>query len=494
MKTEKRTANTPIPPGITPSVALANYLQQVRRRVGEIWTAPSQTPPALDQIPDFDQLLAAAAKIDGASPETAAYIASVAVTLLGRATDVDSENPPLTTPVFPADHALHLSMGAEWYWVGAHLQVVNADDPGDTGRIAVLYSIQRRRAVGKTVQELAGWDDTQAQLASAVGTVTVETVAGKSYHRRLPNIQWPAAGGDAKFSAAKKPLLFRCGRDSISGSKDVLPLRMVMDDGKMLVDLTLDNKSMAPKDAFFLQGGMPAPGVTPVPTPGIYYSWPQLEVTGSILVDGKTYKVTGGSGWLDHQLMAHSLQNAENAPAPMPFINDPTPLDGWSWQYFNLNSGDAFTLASFQKGNLNLLPPVGYGYYLTRDPTGKKWIPSYLVGVMALEDFQPFSVNAGGGPPSQGSGTVSLPTAWTYLLGTTSAGPARLGLVAQTKKWSDDGTFNNSNGGLARELPVDLYDLSVGVPSSFGTGFGESIGFEPVAQYHARALTYLASV
>jgi hypothetical protein len=192
--------------------------------------------------------------------------------------------------------------------------------------------------------------------------------------------------------------------------------------------------------------------------------------------------------------MAHSLENAGNAPTPIPFIDDPTPIDGWSRQYFNLNSGDAFTLASFQKGALNLLPPVGYGYYLTRDPAGKKWIPSYLVGVMGLANFQPFPVNADRGPPSQGSGTASLPTAWTYVLGTTSAGPVPLALVAQTKKWSDDGTFNNANGSLASELPVDLYDLSVGVPSGSGVGFGASIGFEPVAQYRARALAYLASV
>jgi hypothetical protein len=262
----------------------------------------------------------------------------------------------------------------------------------------------------------------------------------------------------------------------------------------MMVDLMLDNTRMARQDAFFLQGGLPAAGVTPVPSPGIYYSWPQLGVTGSIRVDGKTYKVTGGSGWLDHQLMAHSLQNADNAPTPIPFIDDPVPINGWSWQYFNMNNGDAFTLASFQKGELNRLPPVYYGYYLTRDPEGAKWIPSHLVGVMALEDFQTFPVNAGGGPPSQGSGTVSLPTAWTYLLATVGAGAVPLGLVAQTKKWSGDGTFNNANGALASELPVDLYDLSVGVPGGVGVGFGESIGFEPAAQYRARALAYLDSV
>jgi hypothetical protein len=111
---------------------------------------------------------------------------------------------------------------------------------------------------------------------------------------------------------------------------------------------------------------------------------------------------------------------------------------------------------------------------------------------MALENFQTYPVNAGGGPPSQGTGTVSIPTAWTYLL--SSSAPTKLVLVAQTKAWNNDGTFNNANGGLASELPVDLFDLSSGVPGGSGVGFGESIGFEPVAQYHARALAYLASI
>jgi predicted secreted hydrolase len=475
------------------SVAFATYLQQVRRRVGEIWTAPSAPKsPALDQIPNFDQLVAAAAGIDPSHPERSAYIVSVATSLLGRASSVDSENPPPTSPVFPADHRMHLSMGAEWYWVGAHLQVTNAADPTDTGRIAVLYSIQRRRAVGLTVQALAGWDDTAAQIASAVGTVTVETKTEKSYHRRLPNIQWTAVGGSAQFSAVNEPLLFRCGPDSVTGSVDVLPLKMVMDDGKLSVKLTMSNSRMAAKDAFFLQGGVPVPGVTPLPTPGIYYSWPQLEVAGTIGVAGKVYNITGGSAWLDHQLMATSLVNANNAPTPLPFVDDPTPLNGWSWQEFNLKDGNAFTLASFQQGTLNLTPSVYYGFYLTPDLKNAKWIASPLIGTMTLKDFKTFSTNAGGGPPSQGPGTVSLPTAWTYLLA--SPGPTPLVLAAGTTKWDGDGTFNNANGGLASELPVDLVEFSIGVPSTTGVGFGETISFEPVPQNHARALAYLASV
>jgi|GEM_PF-563985 len=488
----------PQPAAMSPAAALTAYLHQVRRRVGEIWTAPSQTPPALVQIPDFDQLVAAAGQVDSASPDTAAYIASVVMGLLGRAAAVDCESPPPTTPVFPADHRLHLSMGAEWYWIGAHVDVVNDADPTDTGRIAVLYSIQRQRAVGMTVQALAGWDDTDAQIASAVGTVTVDTTKQTSYVRRLPNIQWTVAGGSAAFSVENEPLLFQCGPDFISGSVDVLPLQMLVDDGQTTLDLTLSNSRMAPGDAFFLQGGTPVPGVTPLPTPGIYYSWPQLDVAGTIRVGGENYTVTGGSGWLDHQLMAASLENSDNAATPVPFIDDPKPFNGWSWQYYNLKNGDAFTLASFQHGELNPVPPVIYGYYLTPDPTGKKWIPSYLVGVMALEDFQAYDVNAGGGPPSQGTGTVSIPTSWSYLLGTAGDAPVKVGLIAQTRKWSDDGTFNNANGGIASELPVDLVDLSVGAPGGggfgSGVGFGESISFEPVAQYHARALAYLASV
>ncbi|HEY7767095.1 lipocalin-like domain-containing protein [Longimicrobium sp.] len=482
----------------SPAAALTAYLQQVRRRVGEIWTAPSQMPPALVQIPDFDQLVAAAGKLASASPDTAAYIASVVTKLLGRATSVDCENPPPTTPVFPADHRLHLSMGAEWYWIGAHLDVVNAADPTDSGRIAVLYSIQRRRAVGVTVQALAGWDDTDAQIASSLGTVTVDTTRQKSYVRRLPNVQWTAAGGSAAFSVSDEPLLFQCGSDFISGSVDVLPLQVLMDDGETTLDLTLANSRMAPADAFFLQGGVPVPGATPLPTPGIYYSWPQLDVAGTIRVGGQTYTVNGGTAWMDHQLMATSLENSGDAATPVPFVDDPKPVNGWSWQYFNLKNGDAFTLASFQQGELNLTPPVGYGYYLTLDATGKKWIPSYLVGVMALENFKTFDVNAGGGPPAQGAGTVSIPTSWSYLLGTVGDAPEKVGLIAQTRNWSEGCTFNDADGGVASELPVDLVDLSVGGAGGggfeSGTGFGETVGFEPVAQYQARALAHLASV
>ncbi|MGZ5457664.1 MAG: lipocalin-like domain-containing protein [Thermoanaerobaculia bacterium] len=138
------------------------------------------------------------------------------------------------------------------------------------------------------------------------------------------------------------------------------------------------NPGMAADAAFFLQGGFRTPGVTPLPTPGIYYSWPQLSVNGSIRVGDTTYTVTGGSAWMDHQLMATSLENDSNAARPIPFVEEPTPLNGWSWQYFNLKNGDAFTLASFQKGSINPLPFVGYGYYLTRGSDNATWISSYL--------------------------------------------------------------------------------------------------------------------
>src|SRR3954454_12451771 len=226
---------------MTPSKALIAYLQQVRRRVGEIWTAPAQSPPQLDQIPDFDELLAAAAGIVNASPETSAYVASVVMALLRRASCVDNENPPPAAPVFPSDHCMHLSMGAEWYWIGAHLDVTDDRNPAETGRIAVLYSIQRQRAVGVTVQSLAGWSDTEAQIASSVCTVTVSMPSGTSYSRRQPNIQWPAAGGSAAFSEAGEDFLFQCGTDTLSGSVDVLPVQLSVEDGDMRVSLTFTN-------------------------------------------------------------------------------------------------------------------------------------------------------------------------------------------------------------------------------------------------------------
>lgn len=487
---------------MTPSTAFITYLEQVRRRVGEIWTAPAQNPAQLDRIPDFDALVAAARAIDRADPDKSAYIASTIVqVLLGRAASVDCANPPTTQPVFPADHRLHLDMGLEWYWFGIHLRVTNTADPSDTGRIAILYVIERWRSVGLTVQKLAGWEDTAAQIASVNGTVTIETKTEKSYHRRAPLVAWPAVGGSASFSAANEPLRFQCGPDSIEGSIDVLPLKLRMDDGQLRVDLKLNNPRMDPGDAFFLQGGppAPAPGVTPPPTPGIYYSWPQLDASGTVRVAGKHYRVDEGSAWCDHQLMASSLTNLNNAARPLPFVDAPRPLNGWSWQYFNLKNRnrDALTFAAFQQGQLNKLPIVPYGFYLKFDSSKAKWKPSRLFGLMALEDFQCYSPFAGGGPPSRAGGeppapTVPIPTHWKYLLA--SLWPTPLLLVAKARKWDYDSTFNAASGELLSEMPSDLTQYALGVSSAVAEGFCESLGFEPVAQNRERALAYLASV
>ena len=61
-----------------------------------------------------------------------------------------------------------------------------------------------------------------------------------------------------------------------------------------------------------------------------------------------------------------------------------------------------------------------------------------------------------------------------------------------TTPLSSDGTFNNADGSLVSELPVELRARTDG--ELLGAGFCESVGFEPVEQFDERALRYLESV
>src|SRR4051812_38543542 len=151
--------------------------------------------------------------------------------LLGRASCVDLDAPDASYPIaFPYDHHLHATMGPEWYWVGAHLKITDSD--GNAGRAAILLSMQRTRSVGLTAQKKSGWTDLDATLATNVVTVTIDMGPGeRKIVRRRRNVQWPSKGGSVSFSTPGKDFFFTCGTDSLRGSKNVLPLDVVVDDG-----------------------------------------------------------------------------------------------------------------------------------------------------------------------------------------------------------------------------------------------------------------------
>jgi predicted secreted hydrolase len=442
-------------------------------------TAPEALVASLKELPSkfrpekeiFQAQLAAAKRVSSAQE------ASVIHTLLGTSLDYGSEVP--TGPLrFPRDHALHLKAGTEWYWVSCNLEV-----QGSKGqeRIGVLSTINRSRAVSNKVQKEAGWSDAEAQVVDSSATITVATPTEGFIVRRRPNVQWAALGGETRFDA--KPFIYQAGPDSMQGTQDVLPLAVRIDDGpEFQIDITLTS-DLAPESAFFLQGEK---GMTPPPRPGIYYSWPQLAASGTVTARGKKYKVSG-TAWIDHQLMMHT---AVPRPTGPPAGWEPVGgFDGWSWCQFNLDNGDAFTVAAFQIGSLLTEPPVSYGFYVRRGESG--WEPIFLTGALELDRFIPVLEG------------VLHPTRWTYKVtdaAIRSPLPADLDIELLPTPWYPDGSFVTGNLGVEGETPVNVALIERAqtvVPTGpgtavTGTGYCETVGYEPPGQYVARALAFLA--
>jgi len=479
---------TPQPAHAPVAPVMQAHLREVLATVNAI-TDPFTGGPL--QIPDFATLYQAAGHLD-AAPD-AAERAWTINTLLGRASSVGSNAPTESYALsFPNDHHLHADMGLEWYWIGAHVNVIAAN--GETGRLALLLSMEKARAVGLKAQQEAGWSALDATLVTNLVTVTVDMGPGRrSIHRRRPNVQWPAMGGAASFSQPGDAAFhYACGNDSLSGPLDVLPLSVRVDDGDhMRVDIVLKpNDAIEVDRAFFLQGvpktdGIAAGGTgfTPVPTPGLYYSWPQLQVGGTITVDGMVYTIVSGTGWIDHELMMTSLENPKGAVHPVPFVEDPIPYNGWVWQYYHLANGQAFTGAGFVLGAMTDHPTMSYGYYLV--PKDGGWQAIFINGQIDLLYPNAFPARIG----TSGSAMVDIPIMRAYhgvenmLLGKPLSGVA--------SPWFSDGTFDGPNGAVCAEIPADYTDQT-GLYAN-GVGFMESVGFEPVASYRTYALGRLKS-
>lgn len=469
---------------------IQSYLNDVKSTVNEIINPLTNSPV---QIPYYNVLYNAAGQLDTLSNADATQYMGLIQSLLGRANCVGFTAP--TELSLPTDHHLHPDTGIEWYWVACHLNVT--DPYGNKGRISTLVDMTRNRCVGVQAQQDAGWTDEEVTLANTIATVTVDmNPAERKIYRRNLNSQWPLKGGVVNFSKpGNDTFFFQCGPDQLTGSTNVLPLNVIVNDGtNMQLNMTFTNQAQFNVETAFFKQGVPiiggngGSGVTPVPTPGIYYSWPQLQVTGSVTVNNTTYIIDSGTGWIDHEIMMSSLQNAptktepDGAVHPIPFVEDPTPLNGWVWQFYNLENNMSFTGAGFVLGQMTTTPEMSYGYFLQPDNKGG-WTAIFINGNIDLLYPNVFPSQCGD-PSSVG---VIIPTVRAY----TSVENELLGhpLSGVVTPWYSDGTFNFPNGNICSEAPGDYTDMSGNYAN--GVGYMESVGFQPVASYHAYALNIL---
>lgn len=447
-------------------------------------TASAAMTARLDALPAYvrNELSVLPDLLNAAADLSSAEAAATILGLLGDAQFYGLPAPPAGQPQFPQSHLMHLDLSNEWYWLSANL---TASD-GVT-RIGVLVDMHSWRMLSQAVQAQAGWTDEECQVVNNAVTVVIANAEGSRIVRRAPNTCWKI-GGDAVVFPTPQAFIFRCGEDVLTGgSNQVLPLRAQINDGERLVlDLTFST-DMAAKDAFFLQGFS---GVTPAPRAGVYYSWPQLTVRGSVQVDGQAYEVSG-TGWIDHQLiMAPPPADAPPPPTPVPKfpLNETSEQFGdWQWCQFNFDNGDAYTGVTFQGGPFRVDLASPYGYYLRRQDGA--WNTELVVGSWSLDAF--IATLFG----------VVQPTAWTMNAASlVSAGqPFDVNLTIMPQPWHPDGSFVLGDQSIASEVPVTVAAINRQIPGQLpggimtGTGYCETVGAEIRANYQARALAFLAS-
>lgn len=482
------------------ATAIQEQLAIVKAKVGEIKDSDGNAI----QVPNYDDLYAAASNLDAIeNPIEVMYVIN---SLLGRASNIGSETISFNGGSteyqleFPKDHSLHGKMGDEWYWLGCHLNVT--DENGNKGKLSIMDTMQKIRAVGMATQAKYNWTDEQTSLCCNIATVTVKMDADDetTYYRRSANKQWALKGGNVSFNKANEAFSFEVGPDSLKGTEGVLPLQLLVNDGDtMQIDITFSHSYFLNTETSFFKQGIPTKenvgtGFTPLPTPGIYYSWPQLEVTGTIKVGGHTYTVDSGIGWIDHQLMMTSILNSNGQPDTTLFQKTLTnhPYNGWIWQYFNLENQTSFTGAGFVQGEIpaNNIVKMVYGYYLQPNVANKSWDSTFVMGDIELEDYQNFPSIC----DKPKSTPVSIPVERTYK------GVANLEdlsllfhpIEGQALPWFSDGTFNNPNNSFCAEFPADFIS---GNPDHHpnGVGYLESVGWEKVSQYNAYALSVIKS-
>ena len=183
--------------------------------------------------------------------------------------------------------------------------------------------------------------------------------------------------------------------------------------------------------------------------------------------------------------MMSSLRNPNDAASPVPFVEDPSPYDGWTWQYFNLDNGQAFTLASFVEGEMDYNLFVPYGYFV--NPKDGAWETTYFYGSNTL--FSPVQFPTLTGKSRYKTPRVDVPMVRVYKDLKNDLIPALLPLSGVATPWCESGTFNGADWGLIAEFAVDYTDMSGNYAD--GVGFMETVGFEKAEDYRKFALEFL---
>ena len=240
-------------------------------------------------------------------------------TLLGSG-DMQSESNPFT-PVekgieltFPADHQAHPNFRHEWWYLTANL----IDEDGHP--LGVQWTQFRFAAApptGENEVKKTEWQTQQIYMAHSAVTTQDKHYADEKWSRH----QAALAGVDASP--------FRVYLDDwqwTSSTDDLFPATLNASSEQFGYSLKLTSSAPYQKQGEQGYSTKSADGQVA----SYYYSQPFIDVSGQVIIDGKTHQVSG-KGWIDREWSSQFLLDSQQ---------------GWDW--FALRLSEETSLVVFQ--------------------------------------------------------------------------------------------------------------------------------------------------
>ena len=213
---------------------------------------------------------------------------------------------PLKTLEFPRDRGAHPDFRTEWWYVTGHCMA---------GARQFGYQLTFFRSRIEATQSMAS-KFAAKQLLFAHAAIT--DVEGK----KLWHDQRIARGGFGVATASEQDMQIRLRDWTLDASGKTYTAELPASD----FGLKLQFNETQP---VLLQGkkGLSRKGPDEQQA-SYYYSQPQLATTGSLRIKDKTFTLTGGKAWLDHEWSQELLHPSAT---------------GWDWIGMNLLDGSALT-------------------------------------------------------------------------------------------------------------------------------------------------------
>lgn len=227
--------------------------------------------------------------------------------LLAAATPVSDEYPGVVADHaidFPRDAGAHPAYRSEWWYITGWLQ----DSAGASFGVQVTFFRNRPRVAESNPSAFA-----PRQLLFAHAAI------GDPRHGRLRHDQRAAREGFGLAGAAEDTTAVWIDDWSLKLAGNVYVATVAARDFQFTLRFALTQDTLLQGQEGFSRKGPSMANAS------YYYSQPQLAVSGSLAVEGKTMSVTG-TAWFDHEWSSAAMASEAS---------------GWDWTGINLDDGGA---------------------------------------------------------------------------------------------------------------------------------------------------------